>query len=246
MLRRWHQRSATFRTDRADKTERLPGALDALIIDDTLNAAQLAQLLVGSGVTVSNALLMGAAGSAGSFTGGADILGLGAGIVLGSGAVMDVIGPNQSDATTTSWSTPGDSDLDDLIPQDTHDAAVLEFDFVPDADVIQVRYVFASEEYNEYVNSSYNDVFAFFVNGVNCATVGDPAVPVSINNINNGNPFGDGGPNAATLSEQRPQRWRRRHRHRDGRAHGGADVHSACECRRRQPHEAGDRGCWRL
>jgi len=41
------------------------------------------------------------------------------------------------------------------------------------------------------VSTPYNDVFAFFVNGTNCATVGGD--PVSINTINNGNPFGSGG-----------------------------------------------------
>src|SRR5699024_2239490 len=44
-------------------------------------------------------------------------------------------------------------------------------------------YVFGSEEYLEYVGSQYNDVFAFFVNGVNYATLAD-GTPVSINNIN--------------------------------------------------------------
>jgi hypothetical protein len=55
---------------------------------------------------------------------------------------------------------------------------------------VYFQYVFASDEYNEFVNTHFNDVFAFLVNGANYATVGDPAVPVSINTINNGNPFG--------------------------------------------------------
>ena len=61
---------------------------------------------------------------------------------------------------------------------------------MPNADKVFFQYVFASDEYNEFVNSPFNDVFAFFINGVNCATVGTPPVPVSINTINNGNPFG--------------------------------------------------------
>lgn len=51
-------------------------------------------------------------------------------------------------------------------------------------------YVFSSDKYNEYVHSVHNDVFAFFVNGDNCALVPGTADPVSINTINNGNPYG--------------------------------------------------------
>ena len=62
--------------------------------------------------------------------------------------------------------------------------------FVPTSPDLQINYVFASEEYQEFVDSQFNDVFAFWVNGValanNCATVADPGgrVPVTINTIN--------------------------------------------------------------
>src|SRR5262249_36262721 len=73
---------------------------------------------------------------------------------------------------------------------DTLDATVLEFDFVPSFSTLTFRYVFSSEEYNEYANSDYNDTFAFFVNGVNRALIPDTNTPVSINTINGGEPFG--------------------------------------------------------
>ena len=44
--------------------------------------------------------------------------------------------------------------------------------------------MFASEEYNEFVDSPFNDVVAIYVNGVNCANVGGR--PVAVNTINNG------------------------------------------------------------
>jgi hypothetical protein len=72
----------------------------------------------------------------------------------------------------------------------TLDAAVLEFDFVANSDAVFFDYVFSSDEYNEYVNQQFNDVFAFYINDVNCAVVGAAQEPVSINSINNGYPWG--------------------------------------------------------
>lgn len=171
---------------------------------NTTTPDQLASALAGPGVTISNVQLTGGAlVAAGVFAGGNDIaggtdkIGISDGVVLSSGNVASVVGPNLSGSTTTSLALPGDPDLDALVGTATFDATVLEFDFVPSADKVFFQYIFASEEYNEFVNSTFNDVFAFFINGVNCATIGDPRVPVSINNINNGNPFGGGGPNAA-------------------------------------------------
>lgn len=182
-----------------------PAVIAGLTTQDlnTTTPDQLASALAGPGVTISNVQLTGGAPvSAGVFAGGNDIaggtdkIGISDGVVLSSGNVASVVGPNLSGSTTTSLQLPGDPDLDALVGTATFDATVLEFDFVPSADKVFFQYIFASEEYNEFVNSTFNDVFAFFINGVNCATIGDPRVPVSINNINNGNPFGGGGPNA--------------------------------------------------
>jgi hypothetical protein len=72
---------------------------------------------------------------------------------------------------------------------------VLEFDFIPTGNRVSFRYVFGSEEYNEFVASQYNDAFGFFItdpSGVkrNYALVPNTADPVTINSINGGNPFG--------------------------------------------------------
>jgi hypothetical protein len=158
--------------------------------DAALDADDLANTLVGAGVTVSNVSYSGAEVASGTFSGGTGIIGFEDGIILTSGAAANVIGPNVEDGKTTSHGGPGDADLDTLSGVDTADAAVLTFDFVPDADTVFFQYVFASDEYNEFVNSAFNDAFGFFVNGTNCAVVGDPALPVTINTINNGNPFG--------------------------------------------------------
>lgn len=92
---------------------------------------------------------------------------------------------NTDDGSTTNTNTPGDPDLDALIPQSTQNAAVLEFCVTyAQPGNVTFQYIFASEEYNEFVDSSFNDVFAFFIDGVNVATFNGS--PVSINNINNG------------------------------------------------------------
>lgn len=176
-----------------------PSTPTALTTQDlsVVSATTLANTLAGSGVTVSNVTYTGATAAAGTFGGGDGILGFGSGIVLSSGNIADVVGPNTEDDVTTDNGTPGDTDLSTLSGFATLDAAVLEFDFVTSADNVFFDYVFASDEYNEYVNSQFNDVFAFYINGTNCATVGGD--PVSINSINNGNPSGDPTPSHPEL-----------------------------------------------
>jgi PKD repeat protein len=44
--------------------------------------------------------------------------------------------------------------------------------------------VFGSEEYDEWVGKGFNDVFAFYVNGHNCALVPSTTDPVSVDSIN--------------------------------------------------------------
>ena len=57
---------------------------------------------------------------------------------------------------------------------------------MPAASTLHIRYVFASEEYPEFVGSAYNDVMAVYVNGKNCAYVPGTTTPVSINTVNAG------------------------------------------------------------
>ena len=169
----------------------------ALTTDPNFTAEDLANTMLGEGVTISNVTSSGAASASGIFNDGSAI-GFESGIILSSGNIANVIGPNSSDAISTTNGTLGDADLDILIPgYTTNDAMVLEFDFsvdiVPggslDPVVVSFQYVFSSDEYNEFVNSSYNDVFGFFVNGNNIALVPGTTIPVSINNVNSGNPY---------------------------------------------------------
>jgi len=154
---------------------------------ETVSPQQLGELLAGPGIQISNVTINGAPAAAGTFTGGlAAGLGIESGVILSSGAIENVIGPNDSTGKTTTLSVPGDADLDSLVsPFTTKDATILEFDFVAESSNFAIRYVFGSEEYKEYVGSSFNDVFGFFLDGANIAYVaGSASELVSINSIN--------------------------------------------------------------
>lgn len=154
-----------------------------------MTASTLASALVGSGVMVSNATFTGS-----SVQGGLvhlvdpAVVSFNDGVIVSSGNVADVLGPNKSESTTTDANGPGDPTLDALIQNTqtvvpaTYDAASLEFDFVPSSNHVYFTYVFGSDEYLEWVNL-YNDVFGFFVNGQNCATT-PLGQSVSIDTIN--------------------------------------------------------------
>lgn len=164
----------------------LSSAQAAITVGAPLSATDLAQAIAGSGVSVFNTTYAGAPLSASTFSGGMAPLGIDTGVVLTTGSASNVIGPNDSSSKSTNNGAPGDSTLTTLAGISTFDAAVLEFDFVPTQDTITFSYVFGSEEYNEFVNSGFNDVFAFYVNGVNCAIVPGSFDAVSIDNVNLG------------------------------------------------------------
>ncbi len=165
----------------------------ALTITPTDDADTLTNIILGSGITVSNLSYTGAPGASGTFTGGMSSgIGIDSGIILTSGSAATAVGPNDQDGATTINGLAGDADLNALIPNyTTYDATILEFDFESAGGDIFFNYAFASEEYNEFTNSSFNDVFAFFLDGSNIALIPGTTTPVSINNVNGGNPLGE-------------------------------------------------------
>lgn len=151
-----------------------------------VTADEIAKTLTGAGITISSTKVTGSSKSIGTFTGGlADGLAVDGGVIMSSGDIATAAGPNTSEGTTGSMAQGGDASLNALVaPLQTHDAIVFEFDAVTTSPVFSIKYVFASEEYKEYVDSKFNDVFAFFVDGTNIALVPGKADPVAINTIN--------------------------------------------------------------
>jgi hypothetical protein len=153
-------------------------------IDGGLTADQVAGLLTGTGATISNIKITGSPLSIGSFD-EAGALGIPSGVVLSTGDIANASGANTSTSTGADLGGAGSAALDAVVaPFVTHDATVLEFDVVTESPTFTIRYVFASEEYREWVDSEFNDVFAFFVNGTNIALTPGTSKPVTINTIN--------------------------------------------------------------
>ncbi|MEM6376632.1 MAG: choice-of-anchor L domain-containing protein, partial [Bacteroidota bacterium] len=135
----------------------------------------------------------------GQFFDGSDAITINNGIILSTGDIGLAMGPNIDNESSFSFDAlSNDPDLSQLATADLFDVTGIEFDFVPISDRVTFRYVFASEEYCEFVGTEFNDVFGFFVSGpgivgpyendaINVATfttLSGITESVSINNIN--------------------------------------------------------------
>lgn len=161
----------------------------------------LAETITGNGVQILNPVITCADSAIGKYgMSGVPDFPDGKGIVLSTGNIYDMHGPNDSQTTTTSWGTPGDEIIKKITGYPNFDACILEFDVVPVGDTLRFDFTFASEEYHEYVGTPFNDVFGFFISGPGIS--GDPGlgglenialIPgtnqyVGINTVNQGNP----------------------------------------------------------
>ncbi len=88
----------------------------------------------------------------------------GQGLLLTTGKSSVALGPNNNvGAQNESASTvEGDADLALLSGHTIRKVSILEFDFVATGLSLNFDFVFGSEEYPEWVNTSFNDTFGFF------------------------------------------------------------------------------------
>lgn len=186
--------------------------------------ALVQNVLLGSGVFSSNVLYNGVPGSIaapvgqgpseiGRFNGSNTNLGINSGVFLCTSVAQSHIpGPNSQlqgagggIGAPQGIGTP-DIDLSQLTGwpywqssggTNIYNKSILEFDFIPISDMISVRYVFSSEEYERWACSEYNDVFGFLISGpgisgpftnsaINIALVPGSMSRVSINSVNSG------------------------------------------------------------
>lgn len=147
-------------------------AFSQMTVNSAFTPMDYALELVGPGITISNVTFTGANAQIGIFDGSTSNVGFDGGVVISAGPVNGLIGG----AATQDAGQPGGSGLadNDLLTvaqsvnpaiNSTSDAAFLEFDFVPSSNVASFNFVFSSDEYLTYVNTVFNDVFAFYVSG---------------------------------------------------------------------------------
>ncbi len=114
------------------------------------------------------------------------------GIVLSTGRLTNVPGPNTSlsDDDAAGWN--GDTDLETILNEtNTINATIIEFDFTSVATEISFRYIFASEEYQEGNPNTcqFSDLFGFLIRPINeqqyinIALVPDTQTPVKVTTV---------------------------------------------------------------
>ncbi len=168
-----------------------------MVITHAPSMTSLVNNFILTGVTASNVVYTGDSSAVASFTDGYSTnLGLNDGIILTTGSIDSIPYINDTAAkfANTNNNQPGDATLNTYYPHPSYDAAVLEFDLIPVGNVLEFQYVFASEEYPEFVGYSFNDIFGFFISGSNpggglytnenIALIPGTVLPVCINNVN--------------------------------------------------------------
>lgn len=162
-----------------------------LVVDTAISVStMLHDFFDNTCVTISNITYNGDPAAVGFFDGSGTNLGINAGIMMTSGSVFNAIGPNNTGSISVANNLPGDPALDLIAAFPTYDACVIEMDIVPSLDTLYFKYSFGSEEYSEWVNTAFNDVFAFYISGPgitgeqNIALVPGNNNPVTVSSIN--------------------------------------------------------------
>ncbi len=175
-------------------------------------------ILLGSGIQASNITYQGGTNQLGYLTGGEDTFSLSSGLVLSCDVAENLECPDEfltcDGCLGNGFNDPDLLDIANSVPgmigqsfsvNSVNDGCVLEFDFVAAGDTVSFNYVFGSDEYETWINTQYNDVFAFFLSGpgitgpydspaefpdgaVNIAGVPetDPILPITISSVNSG------------------------------------------------------------
>jgi gliding motility-associated-like protein len=177
----------------------------------------VSEVLIGNGVTATNITFIGSEEQIGYLSGAEGLFSVASGLVLSTDHATHLSDPGCADSQVCGGCAGAGTDVDllnvansvpPLIGQNftvssVNDLCILEFDFEAGGDSISFNYVFGSDEYLEWVNSTYNDIFAFFLSGpgitgpyaapagfpngsINIAQVPDsyPQLPITISSVN--------------------------------------------------------------
>lgn len=176
------------------------GSARAQSVTETNNPTTLTNALTGGpSVTISNLTTTGNSRQFGTFTGANGVLGMPDGVFISTGRGTSVFSSPGGFASTGNLGSTPDTDLTGITPSAVFDTATVYFRVVSNSPEVVVRFVFASEEYPEYVCSAFNDAFGLFARELgggqpylNYAFVPNTFEYVGINTINFG-PNNNGG-----------------------------------------------------
>ena len=148
----------------------------AFSVGQTSNLQTLTNNLLGNntaGLSNFSLSITGDEQAFGTFTG--DPFGLNSGIVMSTGRVTDLPGPNSDGVDLSTDFGPFGA---------TGDLSELNLSFFADstAEKLFFQYVFGSEEFLEFGGTSFNDSFELLLNGTNLAKLSDGQT-VTINNL---------------------------------------------------------------
>lgn len=162
-----------------------------LVIDDTYTPEDLVDVIVGDGIFVTNINLSCPQGASAWFDGSASNIGISDGVLLTTGLASSAVGPNNDPGNGICNNGQADPDLEAVAGTNVYDGCILQFDMVPTCTPLTLNYVFASEEYPEYINREFVDAMVIVISGPgipggsqNVALVPGTSTPVNISTIN--------------------------------------------------------------
>lgn len=178
-------------------------AASELIYDTGADADEMAAAIFGDGVTIVSASTGDSDWRSSAIYYGGDSIAPGAtpgdtGVILSTGRATRYTNSsgqaNQQTGQTSSSSGENNlSDFNSAAGTNTYDASYLDVTFVPVGNTMTMQFIFASEEYPEYVSSLYQDFVGIWVNGsqVSMSVGNGDTDPGNINSGNNQNLFLD-------------------------------------------------------
>ncbi len=143
-----------------------------LEVNEGISSDSIISYIIKKGVEGKMSSLKCSNNAYGIFESESEDIGFSRGIILTNGLAQNAVGPDDSGKKSFALKLSGDKDLDSLSAftigkkwKKSHDACVIEFDIIPYGEEISYKYLFGSEEYDEFVNSKYNDIFGLFISG---------------------------------------------------------------------------------
>ncbi len=207
-----------------------------LTVDVNATNSELEDALEGPGVSVGNGTLSplrGINSQYGLFEGGADITGAGPTVMIDRGVFLAtapgnaspvrscvdypncttsagaaILGPNDSPSVSglVSGAFSVDPQLATVDAGAGYDTAALQLEVTPGGSYLKFSFVFASDEYPEFVCTIFNDAFGFFIRRKgtstwqNVALLPGTSTPIAVNTINGGVCGADYNPGTAAPS----------------------------------------------